>query len=94
MKFAVKIVLLIFLIFLSTPTVVATIEKSCDTYILFGMSEEELTHQEIKVVKDELVSHDDSSFVLFGLKPVVISSENDVKHSNGYLTIFSPPPNC
>lgn len=82
------------MIFLSTPTVVATIEKSCDTSILFGMNEEEITHQEIKVVKDELVSHDDNSFVLFGLKPVVISSDQNVKHSNGFITIFTPPPNC
>ncbi|NUY79427.1 hypothetical protein HUK80_00850 [Flavobacterium sp. MAH-1] len=48
MRAIVRLVLLMFVFFLSTPTIVSVIKKSCDTSCIFNMSEEELAHKEVK----------------------------------------------
>jgi hypothetical protein len=48
MKLAVNILLIVFVTFLSTPTIVSVIKKSTDTSYFYSMSEEELTHKEVK----------------------------------------------
>ncbi len=94
MKLAVKLLLFTFMLFLSTPTIVTMIEKSCDTSIFFGMSEEELVHKEIKEIKGHISFDDLDIFKISKLKSTVISQKNSLKHNSGYLTIFTPPPNC
>ncbi len=93
MKFAVKIMIVVFLTFLATPTIVSLIEKNSDTSIFYGMSEEELLHKEIKEIKAEFnVFHFD--FFNFECKtsgPIV--SENQSRHNKVTPSIFAPPPN-
>ncbi len=90
MKFAVKIVLFLFITFLSTPTVVSLIEKNCDTSYFYSMSEEELSHKEVKAQfkfdpNVDLVN-------LSKLDTGLIHSENLSKHDNISASIFIPPP--
>ncbi len=89
MKFAVKLALLLFVIFLSTPTIVSAIEKSCDTSIFFSMTEEELSHNEIKAE----LKVDEYHFIdLSGYASKRILSENLSRHDNVCAAIFIPPP--
>ena len=48
MRVLVRLVLLTFVFFLTTPTIVSVIKKSCDTSCVWSMSEEELAHKEVK----------------------------------------------
>jgi hypothetical protein len=89
MKFAAKIVLFLFIAFLSTPTIVSMIKKNCDTSVFYSMSEEE-HHKEIKA---ELRFAPEITFVnLSGNTSSLILSENLSKHDNVSATIFIPPP--
>ena len=89
MKLAVNILLIVFVTFLSTPTIVSVIKKSTDTSYFYSMSEEELTHKEVKAeFKFETLS------LVFFVPQLsrVISSENLLKHNNIASSIFIPPP--
>lgn len=93
-KTAVRIALLLFVAFLSTPTVVSLIERENDTSYFFSMNEEEqLSIKEIKEVKAEL------TLSVFQFIPEAkgtsdpIVSEFRLKHDNVTPSIFSPPPN-
>jgi hypothetical protein len=90
MKLAVKLTLLMFVIFLSTPTIVGMIEKSCDTSIFFSMTEEELSHKEIKAELKFSPSHEFIEISAFSSS--LILSENLSKHDNVCASIFIPPP--
>lgn len=48
MRAIVRLVLLLFVFFLSTPTIIGMIKKSCDTTCVYNMSEEEWSAKEIK----------------------------------------------
>lgn len=89
MKLAVNILLIVFVTFLSTPTIVSVIKKSTDTSYFYSMSEEELTHKEVKAeFKFETVN-----LVFFPPQfSRVISSENLLKHNKIASSIFIPPP--
>jgi hypothetical protein len=90
MKFAVKLLLIVFITFLSTPTIVSVIKKSTDTSYFYGMSEEELAHKEVKA---ELKFEPALTFNFVESKssgPVL--SENLSKHDNIASSIFIPPP--
>lgn len=52
MRTLVRLVLLVFVFFLSTPTIVSVIKKSCPTAGFYNMSEEELAHKEMKATPD------------------------------------------
>lgn len=66
------------------------IEKSCDTSYFFSMSEEELTHKEIKA---EFRLGNELSIGYFQNKSSsLILSENLSKHDNISSAIFIPPP--
>jgi hypothetical protein len=89
MKSAASLVLLMFVFFISTPTIVSLIEKSTDTTIFYSMSEEELSHKEIKADFRITEYH----FIdLSGQNSSLILSENLSKHDNVSATIFIPPP--
>lgn len=90
MKLAVKILLIVFITFLSTPTIVSLIEKSTDTSYFYSASEEEQMHKEIKAelkfgTAYELIN-------LSSLTSSLILSENLSKHDNIASAIFIPPP--
>jgi hypothetical protein len=93
MRFAVSIMIFVFVTFLSTPTIVSLIEKKADTSLFYGMSEEELAHKELKEVKAELKSYDFDFFKFSKKTSRIIVSENKLRHDNITPSIFSPPPN-
>jgi len=89
MKFVTGLVLAMFVLFISTPTIVSVIKKSVDTSYFYSMSEEEQAHKEIKA--DFKV--DSYQFVdLSGRTSGLILFENLSKHDNVAATIFIPPP--
>ena len=49
MKLIAHLLLFLFIAFLSTPTIVRMIEKSCDTSVIFSMTEEEHAKKEFNV---------------------------------------------
>ncbi len=89
MKFFAKILLFLFVAFLATPTVVGMIEKSCDTSVFYSMSEEELSHKEVKA---ELRLSSFEFLHLGALTKSPIHAELESKHDNVAGTIFIPPP--
>lgn len=92
MKLIAKILLFIFVAFLSTPTIVTLIKKSSDTSIFFSFSEEEKAHQELKAaVYSPIFEHE--IVVLVPAESKLIVSENIVKLDNISPSIFAPPPN-
>jgi hypothetical protein len=91
MKMISKILLLLFLTFLVTPTIVTVIEKSSDISMFYSVSEEENAHKEIKVL---FCSESPSETITAEeLSSNVILSENLSKHDNITSSIFIPPPN-
>lgn len=92
-KFFAGLLLAVFVIFLSTPTVVTLIKKSTDTSIFYSFAEEEI-HKEIKQVKAEIKQQFDYPFLDLQIqKNSLIISENLSRHDNATSEIFSPPPN-
>lgn len=90
MKFVVKILLFVFIIFLSTPTIVSLIEKSTDTSYFYNMSEEEHPHKQVKAE----FKFEPFSIALnlpFKISSLILS-ENLLKHDNIAASIFIPPP--
>ncbi len=79
-----------FMAFLATPTVVSLIEKSAETAAFFSMTEEELSHKEVKV--ETKVSTHVHLLYLTDLTSGIICYENLSKHDNVFATIFIPPP--
>jgi len=90
MKYLAQIVLVLFVAFLSTPTIVSIIEKKTDVSIFYSLTEEEI-HKELKEVKAEIKSYD-YPITTIALKKSRIVSENLSKHDNVSSVIFSPPP--
>lgn len=90
MKIVASLFLLLFMTFLSTPTLVAMVERECDTSIFYTMTEEEENHKDFKLLflhspifVDEALTSSASSKILY---------ENCSKHDNVAAAIFSPPP--
>ena len=91
MKFVVKILLVVFLVFLSTPTIVSLIEKSTDTSFFFDLSEEEEESQ--KEFKADFKFYSAIEFVTFSVSTSnLILSEDITEHDNIAATIFVTPP--
>ena len=95
MKLLARILLFLFIVFLSAPTIVTLIKKSSSTAIFFNFSEEEKAHKEVKIVDYDnetllntiiLISKDNKS--------CLILSENLSKHDLISASIFVPPPLC
>jgi hypothetical protein len=92
MKSISKLLLIVFISFLSTPTLVTLIEKNTDISIFYSFAEEEINKQ-IKEVKAEIKHHFDYPFLDLQIeKNTVIISENLSRYDNVASEIFSPPP--
>lgn len=93
MKSIARVLLILFIAFLSTPALVSAIKKDCNTAMFFSMSEEEHALKEVKVYAYVSIAPQS----IFGLleinKSSLIQSENLSKHDNISASIFSPPPN-
>ncbi len=93
MKFLSGLLLIVFVTFLSTPTLVSLIKKNTDTSIFYSFAEEEI-HKELKQVKAEIKRQFHSPFLEIKIdKNTAIISENLSHHDNVASEIFSPPPN-
>ena len=91
MKFTTYLLLILFVSFLTTPTIISVVNKSCDTSNFYSMVEEELSHKALKEFKIQLTT--ENAFRLATLSSSLIISENQLKHDNVTPAIFSPPPN-
>lgn len=92
MKYFARLVLALFVIFLSTPTVVSLIQKNTDTSLFYSFAEEEI-HKQLKEVKAEVKQHFDYPFLDLKIQNnTSIISENLSRHDNVAAEIFSPPP--
>lgn len=93
MKFAVKIVLLMFLTFIVTPTVVSLIKEDVDTSMVYSMSEEEQHNHPCKELKADIAMTD---YIIFSnytaSSSSLIISQHSLKYDNASSAIFSPPP--
>ena len=91
MKFFARLLVFVFVAFLSTPTVVTLIQKNTDTSMFYSFAEEEI-HKELKEVKAEIKQQFDYPFLDLQIKNTTIISENLSRHDNVASEIFSPPP--
>ncbi len=91
MKFLSGFILLLFISFLATPTVVTLIKKGIDVSVFYNFSEEEI-HKDIKEAKT-LKNCFDYPFAETELQTdSKIIYENLSRHDNVAEEIFSPPP--
>lgn len=92
MKILTKLLLVLFVTFLSTPTIVTLIERNTDVSLFYNFSEEEI-HKEVKVIKADLKQSFDFTFLDCKiLQNSKIISENLSRHDKISEEIFSPPP--
>lgn len=83
--------LLLFVCFTATPTVIGAINKSDDLSYFYGLAEEELTQEfskEYKIVFEKI------STANCAKRGLLIISTNDLAHDSIFSSIFSPPPNA
>ena len=90
MKFIARILLFIFIAFLSTPTIVQAIKKG-NSCVSFNFSEEEV-HKELKSVVHPVILEHEAPLPVYIQKKTIVS-ENIVKLDNISPSIFAPPPN-
>ena len=91
MRILTHILLLVFVAFLATPTIVCVISETVDTSYFYSVAEEELAHKELRTFKEVL--NLDHLFNFTSADATLIISENFLKHDNITPSIFSPPPN-
>ena len=92
MKSVARILMVLFIAFLSTPTIVTLIEKNTDISMFYSFSEEEI-HKDFKDIKADIKQHFDYPFIEFKVTTnSKIISENLSRHDNVFEEIFSPPP--
>lgn len=92
MKFLARLLLVFFIFFLATPTIVSVIKKNTDVSMFFSFNEEEM-HKDFKEFKADLTPKYDVTFVnLSNTTSSIIISENLSRHDNVSEQIFSPPP--
>lgn len=84
--------MILFIAFLSTPTVVTLIEKATDISMFYNFSEEEI-HKDLKVIKEVIKQNNNFSFLeIENILKSKIISKNMLCHDNVTEEIFSPPP--
>ncbi len=92
MKLIARILLFIFIAFLSTPTVVTLMKKCNSASVSFSFSEEEHSHKELKAAVHAVIFHHEVLMSAYIQKKTIVS-ENIVKLDNISPSIFAPPPN-
>lgn len=95
MKFLASAFLVLFIAFLSTPSVVMLIEKSADISLIYDFSEDEnqKENKEFKELKSDFTFKNQIEFIAikFNYSKNIIS-ENVLKHDSISEEIFIPPP--
>ncbi|UQD56562.1 hypothetical protein [Flavobacterium sp. K5-23] len=90
MKFAVQLVLFLFITFLLTPTIVRLVEENTDTSYFYSMSEEERTYKEITADYNFDIDVEFMNFL--PLTSSLIQSKNILEHDSISSDIVIPPP--
>lgn len=92
MKILSRLLLILFIAFLLTPTVVTIIEKNTDVSMFYSFTEEEI-HKDLKEIKCDLRKNFEYVFLTPKISQnSIIISENLSKHDKISDEIFSPPP--
>lgn len=92
MKIMSKIVLIIFVLFLATPTIVSVIDNTVDISYFFNMSEEE-SHSSFNEIKSIPAIYSIPLVIDFeGLQKVQFSILKDRKVNSIKPKVFLPPP--
>ena len=92
MKVLSTLVLLIFVLFLATPTIVSAIDKTVDTSYFFNLSEEE-SHSSFNEIKSIPAIYSIPLIVDFeGLQKVQLSILNEKKVTSIKPNVFLEPP--
>ncbi|MFZ4107195.1 hypothetical protein [Flavobacterium sp.] len=92
MNIITRFLLIFFISFLATPTIIAVVKKSTDISIFYSFNEEEL-HKDFKEIKADLSNKCDFLHVNYSVvTSSKIISENLSRHDNVSEEIFSPPP--
>jgi hypothetical protein len=92
MKLVARIILLLFVSFLSMPTVISLIKKNANISLLFSFEDEE-SNKDLKEIKADFPNVFVS--ITSNFKQIMnteIISENLSKHDTILEKIFSPPP--
>lgn len=93
MKLIARLILFIFVAFLTTPTIVTLIEKNTDVSMFYSFTEEEENHKNLKEIKADLHTPFDYPIVeVAANKNPKIISENLTRHDHIAEEIFIPPP--
>lgn len=97
MKLAVKLVLIMFLTFIVTPTIVSLIKEDANTSLVYSMSEEEHHNHGCKELKEIKADFNSIDFLVFSKYTAssssLIISQHSLKYDSATSSIFSPPPN-
>lgn len=92
MIFLCRLVLIIFILFLATPTIVSAIDKDADTSYFFNMSEEE-NHAAFNEIKSIATIYSIPIAIDFeGLQKVQFSILNERKVNSIKPNVFLQPP--
>lgn len=95
MKLTARILLLFFITFLVTPTIVSVIEINADISLIYDFSEKEnqKENKELKELKSDFTLKNQMEFIAFKFNySKNIISENAAKHNPISEEIFIPPP--
>ncbi len=91
-----RIILVLFVVFLSTPTIVTLIKSNTDVSMFYSLNEEEESGKEVKDFKeikaDFKLTFDYKLVSLYNNTSSRIVSENLSKHDDFLEEIYSPPP--
>lgn len=90
MKKIARILLLVFVVTLITPTIVCAVEQDVDTSSVFSMSEEEQALKDSKVIFYNSITFNGVFLSQEQNQPIL--SNNVLKHDDVALGIFIPPP--
>lgn len=92
MKSVARILMVFFIVFLSTPTLVSLIEKNTDVSFFYNFAEEEI-YKDLSEIKIDLKQQFVYPFLDTKIKlNSKIVSENLSRHDKVLEEIFSPPP--
>ena len=92
MKFLARFLLVFFVFFLATPTIVSVVKKNTDISMFYSFNEEEI-QKDFKELKADLSSNYEVTILNFtNATTSKIVSENLSRHDNVSEQIFSPPP--
>ncbi len=90
MKFVVNIVLLMFVSFLSLPTIISVVKNDSDISVVYTLTEEEMNKEKEVVVYTK--TEFQFTFIESAINSTLIQSQHLQKKDNFFGDVFLPPP--